>query len=333
MEIMIPLSRVCNYESIVNYINNGISMFKIGPTYEKYEILQLYSYLQNASKYTGKSIQTVIELPAPYVKIGEMMKTNISIGDFLIVGQNNGVDYEYMEILMTDFAKVLPYINKDTIVSTICGKLIFEIQKINENNTALFKCIKKCGHIRKFEQFYFPNSNIPSDNFRSTKSIITSLGQNNIRPDYFIIHQAEAPNAIVPLVTLISSVFGKESVKVLGEVDFKNKFSSNNLYGILDGFYLDREKLMYQYNPFILPEVQDEVLIFTKQSNKIAIVANGFFNKFSNSGIISRPEISDILLLLKQKVNVIELSEEIVTSKYFTKVISYIKEMITEYKV
>lgn len=97
-----------------------------------------------------------------------------------------------------------------------------------------------------------------------------------------------------------------------------------------DGIMIARGDLLLCINPFEMPRIQLELAEKCIASGKILIIATEFFERYAETGIVNRAELSDVALAIRQGADSIMLARETGNSKYNFGCVALIGAIIEE---
>lgn len=129
--------------------------------------------------------------------------------------------------------------------------------------------------------------------------------------------------------TELASIFGGRLPKVMVKIETaKSVDRMRDLLRVSDGLLVGRGDLGMTVAPETIPAIQENVVRECHQAGKRVLVATEFLQRFAETGIPNRAELSDVALAVRQRVHGIVLTKETSGSPYALESVRLAKRII-----
>jgi pyruvate kinase len=127
----------------------------------------------------------------------------------------------------------------------------------------------------------------------------------------------------------LGEIFGDARPKVMVKIETaKSVERMRELLGVADGLLVGRGDLGMTVAPETIPAIQEDVVRECRRAGKRVLVATEFLQRFAETGVPNRAELSDVALAVRQGVHGIVLTKETSGSPYALEAVRLAKSVI-----
>lgn len=150
-----------------------------------------------------------------------------------------------------------------------------------------------------------------------------------LKPNWIAVSFASNGKQITHVRNVCNNLWNCNNIKIMAKVESRSGIQNlNDIISHADGIMIARGDLLMCIEPYELPFVQASIVKSCREQKKIVCVATEFFDKYAETGIISRSELSDIYLAALQNIDYIMLARETGNSSHVKSTIDIINRII-----
>lgn len=306
----------------------GAENFRIHMGVRKNLCYQYFANVRAVEEKIHQHLSVLLDLPTAKPRIGK-------IRDFRPV---TGERYVFSPASVTDDDKVLPLNALDKIYKALKpghrinfsdGKVLFSIVSVN-NMEVTAECTKSCTDlVSNISSCVFPDSDAVFDLFcDGDYDLFMRLRNSNLFPDWVAISFADDCSRINEVKNIVCDVWNS-NVKIMAKIEtVKGLQNFQKILDCVDGIMVARGDLLSFVEPYKLPHIQQTLVQMTRTATKTSVVATEMLEQFSEKGVVSRPELTDIATAVRQGASAVMLSKESANSIRAFDCISLMKQII-----
>jgi pyruvate kinase len=130
-------------------------------------------------------------------------------------------------------------------------------------------------------------------------------------PDWVMLSLITSSAQVENARAVLSDIFGERTPKIMVKIETaKSVQRMNELLAACDGLLVGRGDLGMTMPPECIPAIQEDVVMACRAANKPVLVATEFLQRFAETGVPNRAELSDVALAARQGVDGIVLTKE-----------------------
>jgi pyruvate kinase len=130
-------------------------------------------------------------------------------------------------------------------------------------------------------------------------------------PDWVLLSLISSTTQVVSAKGVLRNIFGDAMPRVMVKIETaKSVERMRELLNISDGLLVGRGDLGMTMPPECIPAIQEDVATACRCAGKPVLVATEFLQRFAESGVPNRAELSDVALAVRQRVSGIVLTKE-----------------------
>lgn len=313
---------------LITAMNLGVSNFRIHMGVRSRDRCQYFLNVREAEKVIGKHVEVLIDLPTAKPRVGIMKSVKPSVGDVYKVIESNCTDKE-LTIPLIGIKKLLGGLNKGDRVVFADKKIVFRIVKKNDREIFM-KCVcANANLVSQISSCVFPDSEVEFDIFDQDDLVVLKrMKKHMLYPDWIAISFASGVQQINAIKEVVGGLWG-ERIRYMAKIESKKGLQNiDEIIKNVDGIMVARGDLLSFIEPYALPYIQQSLVNRARKYRKAVVVATEMLEHFSSTGIIHRPELSDIALAIRQGASAVMLSVESANSSRVEECITLVKNLI-----
>lgn len=305
-------------EQLVRAINTGVSYFRLHLGSRERDVCQYIENVEAAKKNLGKDVSVLLDLPSSRPRVSMLPYQELIVGNEYILAcneerhANNYIPIPGIDKLLSNFKVGERLLFRD-------GKIVLKILNVDlDNQEIIAECITCNSKIGKGCSCVMPDSEVYYDSIvEEDKKVFEKMVNKGQLPDYICISFASSIEQVNKVKAIISEYWPHDKIKYI--VKIENRLGVNNykeLLSVSDGIMIGRGDLALHIPPELVPVLQEKICKYSNEQGKECIIGTEFFENFATTGVISRPELTDVACATKQNASAIMLSMESANSKY-----------------
>lgn len=297
-------------KQILKAVELGVDNLRIHMGVRARDRFQYFVNAREVEKELCKHIDILIDLPTAKPRVGKMKNFKPSDGDIFKIIDAEIACQDFI-IPLRGLSKLLCELKVGERIVFSDGKLVFKIVDLKDDELFV-RCINaNCELISEISSCVFPDSTIEFELFEwDDLELLQKMKNRSLCPDWIAISFASGIKQINRVKEVIRGLWDQD-IKFMAKIE--SKIGLENFSEILDsvdGIMVARGDLLAFVEPYVLPSIQQKLVRETRKKGKTVVVATEMLEKFAESGIIYRPELSDIALAVRQGANAVMLSVE-----------------------
>lgn len=319
-------------DDAINMINLGVHQFRIHMGLRTRDFCGYYRNAMIASKQLLQEISVLLDLPSTRPRVVNMEEYVFKSGEYAYIFDSAykvHAENNYTNIPLPNFSDIIQYVNVGEHIMFRDGHVVFEIKEKHERSV-LVKCIKSDLLIKTGASSCFPESDVifePIDEIDI--SYLNKMKAEGMCPDKVAISFASTVEQINSVKKVLNKIWADNNIQIICKIE--SKLGLKNIDDLImhsDGIMIARGDLLLCINPFEMPKIQMELADKCLAAGKNLIIATEFFERYAESGIVNRAELSDVALAVRQGANSIMLARETGNSNYSLGCVKLINEII-----
>jgi len=148
-------------------------------------------------------------------------------------------------------------------------------------------------------------------------------------PEWVMLSLVTSTAQVEKARAMLEGIFGDARPRVMVKIETaKSVERMRELLGVADGLLVGRGDLGMTMAPETIPAIQEDVVRECHRVDKRVLVATEFLQRFAESGVPNRAELSDVALAARQAVHGIVLTKETSGSPYALDSVRLAKKVI-----
>lgn len=312
-------------------IKIGVSDFRIHMGLRSRDFCSYFFNVRKAAENIGKDVNILIDLPSSRPRVGKMEEKEVSFGEvFNIFDSNNHSKYGENYLPLPGLDNFIKKISLGERVMFRDGRIIFKVIDLDHDNLKV-ECTKADLSLKEMSSCNFPDSNIDYAPIEDIDvEYFKKMYSMKLKPDWAAISFATNVEQINEVKTALADVWGEDNnIKIMCKIEnMKGVENIDLLIEFSDGIMVARGDLLPNIDPILLPRIQLEIVNKCNIANKKVVVATEFFERFAETGIINRAELSDVALAYREGSDAIMLARETGNTKYVFDCLSLIQKLL-----
>lgn len=319
-------------EQVEEMIKRGVKQFRIHMGLRTRDFVGYYRKALNGAEKMNEKIEVLLDLPSSRPRIDGMDEYTYTVNEYAyIYDRDEQVENinNYVNIPLPVFKNMISGIKAGDKVIFRDGHVVFIVESICENSI-LAKCVKADKWVKTGSSSCFPDSDIvfsPIDEIDI--EYLRKMKDEGMCPDKVAISFASNKEQIEMVRKELFKIWDNNKIKIICKIE--SKLGLRNIDELLDnsdGIMIARGDLLLCIAPYKLPKIQMELANICKSKKKILIIATEFFERYAESGIVNRAELSDVALAVRQNADSIMLARETGNSCYAYGCVEIINQII-----
>lgn len=301
-------------DSIVKAALMGTNVFRVNLGKKDRDnelIFYNYQMAKNKLRKYNRSIQLLVDLPTSRPRVdGIINQEKLSLHSNVIISDRKN-DKDETTIISNNFSNCLDDISVDDIICIDNGKVKIKVLSINCKKKQIEgECIYCLGNLNISDSFSFPN-NIKYKTLTNYEiEMLKLLKKEKIFVDYFALSFVNNDEDINFLKDSIRE-YDFSNTKILSKIETSEGVQNiDAIIDLSDGIIIARGDLGLNIKIEELFNIENKLILKSKQYNKICVIATQMLEKYAISGELAYSEIIDICFSLNQFVDFLMLSGE-----------------------
>lgn len=297
-------------EQAIEAINSGVRNFRIHMGIRKDRCVGFFINARKAQETLGKHVDILVDLPTAKPRAGQMLQIKPEIGKVYCIKAEEETG-ERDTITIKGLRRIIGKLRIGQRIVFSDGKNVFRITGVMEDGLKAESVFSVDDIIPGISSCVFPDSEVSFDLFgQGDLEMMESFRNNGLRPEWVALSFADDPERIKELRRVVSSLWD-EKVKIMAKIETKKGVENiDKVIECTDGIMVARGDLLAFIEPYMLPHIQSILVRKARNAGKTSIVATQMLEQFAETGLVTRPELSDIALAVRQQASAVMLSVE-----------------------
>jgi pyruvate kinase len=161
------------------------------------------------------------------------------------------------------------------------------------------------------------------------RRLLEHYRQASFAPDWIMLSLVTSTRQVQAARSLLTEVFGARTPRLMVKIETAK--SVEQMQALLDaseGLLVGRGDLGMTMPPEQIPAIQEDVVLACRRAGKPVLVATEYLQRFAETGIPNRAELSDLALAVRQRADGIVLTKETSGSPYALESVRLAKRVI-----
>lgn len=317
-----------NKSQIIRAVETGVSNLRIHMGVRARDRVQYFKEARAAELILGTHIDVLVDLPTSKPRVGKMLSFAPAVG----------TQYKIKMIDETKEDNVIPLLGIHRIIRKLeigqkivfsDGKIVFTVIDISHDEI-LVECVFSCSKLySQISSCVFPDCEVEFDLFdQDDIPVLHKMKDSMLRPDWVAVSFASGKKRIEEAKDVIYSIWDSK-VKIMAKIESRKGLENyQEILTCVEGIMVARGDLLSFVQPYMLPNIQQVLMQEAVAASKTTVVATEMLEQYSQSGNISRPELSDIALAVRQRASAVMLSVESSNCERALECINLMKEIV-----
>ena len=301
---------LCEEKHILQASSLGVTNFRVHMGVRKEHCFQYFQNVRTVESRINKHFDILLDLPTKKPRVGRMNNIKPIIDQEYIFSPQESSESDNI-IPLKGLRELNGELAPGQRINFSDGKVIFCITEVLGNEIKAV-CTKSASYIySELSSCVFPDSDVFFDLFfDSDLELMKKLKQNNLCPDWVAISFADDCSRINQVKDVIRSLW-TDKVRFMAKIETAKGWKEfHQILDCVDGTMVARGDLLSFIEPYMLPYIQKELVRLTRQAEKTTVVATEMLERFADTGVVSRPELTDIATAVRQGASAVMLSVE-----------------------
>lgn len=233
------------------------------------------------------------------------------------------------DIPLSNLSDIIRYIRPGEHIMFRDGHVVFEVRE-NHGESLSVECIRADLPIKSGASASFPESGLSFQPLDETDiSYLKKMRAEGMCPDKAAVSFASTPEQLEQVRSALQDIWPENSIQIISKIESREGLKNiDALLGSSDGMMIARGDLLLCIRPAELPGIQSALAKKCRAAGKYLIIATEFFERYAESGVVSRAELSDVALAVRQGADALMLARETGNSRYSLGCVRLIQEII-----
>lgn len=322
-----------NVNEVKQMIECGVEEFRVHMGLRTRDFCGYFRNAREASKQMGREINVLLDLPSSRPRVVDMPEHIFDAGESAYIYDVAAASLprsNFSNIPIPNLKEILPAVKVGEHVLFRDGHVVFETVEKSETYIRV-KCLKSDLCIKTGASICFPESDI---HFRPIERIdidyLKRMQREGLCPDRVAISFASSKESLAEVSDVLDHIWPDQRIEIICKIE--SRLGLRNIDELIeqsDGIMIARGDLLLCIDPYELPKIQQTLAKKCNKKGKQLIIATEFFERYAESGIVNRAELSDVALAVRQGADSIMLARETGNSKYSLGCVELINKIIT----
>jgi pyruvate kinase len=288
-----------------------------------------FALVDNLRRRLGKPSKVYVDLPSERPRIGVLAaELRLEPGQAVRVTtatQSQTSD----EIPIPALSRFLPALQPGHRLLVRDGHTVLRVQR-TDSAGLLAEVVSSVESIATNNNVMFPVSAVLFEPLvDDDRELLCSYRQAAFAPDWVMLSLITSTEQVMRAREELVGIFGDKAPRVMVKVETaKSVERLRDLLAVSDGLLVGRGDLGMTMPPESIPAIQEDAVKACRQAAKPVLVATEFLQRFAESGVPNRAELSDVALAVRQGVDGIVLTKETSGSHYALESVRLAKRII-----
>ncbi len=322
-----------NVNEVKQMIERDVEEFRVHMGLRTRDFCGYFRNAREASKQMGREINVLLDLPSSRPRVVDMLEHIFDAEESAYIYDAAAESLprsNFSNIPIPNLREILPAVRVGEHVLFRDGHVVFEIIEKSETYIRV-KCLKSDLCIKTGASICFPESDI---HFRPIEEIdidyLKRMQKEGLCPDRVAISFASSKESVDEVSGVLEYIWPGQRIGIICKIESRLGLKNvDELIEQSDGIMIARGDLLLCIDPYELPKIQQTLAKKCNEKGKQLIIATEFFERYAESGIVNRAELSDVALAVRQGADSIMLARETGNSKFSLGCVELINKIIT----
>jgi pyruvate kinase len=288
-----------------------------------------FAMVDRMRKKLGKPAQVYVDLPSERPRIGRL-ETELCLqpGQHVRV---SAADHGHTpdEVPIPALARFLPALHPGHRLLIRDGHTVLRLLTLNQTE-ATAQVESAVESIATNNNIMFPDSAVLFEPIvADDHQLLERYRQASFAPDWIMLSLVTSPPQVATARAVLAGIFGGRPPRVMVKIETaKSVEQMQALLEVSDGLLVGRGDLGMTMPPEQIPAIQEDVVQACRRAGKPVLVATEYLQRFAETGIPNRAELSDVALAVRQGTDGIVLTKETSGSPFALESVRLAKRVI-----
>ena len=259
--------------------------------------------VREAGRKVGVSVAILLDLPSSRPRVGPMPERSFEPGEPALVFDCEGTRSRERPIIpLKGLQAFAGRIRPGHRVFFRDGRQQFRAVEVGQADLRL-ECISCSEPLQTSNACSFPDSDIVFDVMRSRdREVLESLGKMGIVPDWVAPSLVTSPGQVEAVREALEGIWPGQMVRIMAKIETAEAVARlGPILDAADGCLVGRGDLGLTMEPVLVPRIQQKVACAAAAREKPFAVATQMLERFAETGVPYRAELSDVALGVRQR--------------------------------
>jgi pyruvate kinase len=270
-----------------------------------------FAILERLRKKLGKPAQVYVDLPSERPRIGRLeADLHVQPGRQVrvcAVGYGDAPDVVPVPAL----ARFLPALQPGHRLLIRDGHTVLRI--LAQDNAELIAQVESTiESIASNNNVMFPDSAVLFEPIvEDDHRLLEAYRQASFAPEWIMLSLVTSIRQVAAARSVLAGIFGERAPRLMVKIETaKSVEQMCPLLDACDGLLVGRGDLGMTMPPEMIPAIQEDAVRACRQAGKPVLVATEYLQRFAETGVPNRAELSDVALAARQGVDGVVLTKE-----------------------
>lgn len=198
------------------------------------------------------------------------------------------------------------------------GNVVLRVLETRPSDTLVAEVVKAVQHIESNNNLMFPDSAVQFEPIvNEDRTLLARYRASGFAPDWVMLSLIASVEQVKRARRELQSMFGENAPRVMVKVETARSVElTEDLLRAADGLLVGRGDLGMTTTAESIPAIQEDVVNTCRAAGKAVLVATEFLQRYAETGVPNRAELSDVALAVRQGVSGIVLTKETSSSPH-----------------
>ena len=310
--------RFCTDSVIRDALTVGVRSFRQPWGYRTQPHLAQAEIIRRVGSDMVPEPELLVDLPSSRPRLGKPVggSWTLEVGSTITIGAAQEVASARLSnsrtLFVPGFEAVLPHLSTDDRVLLRDGAVELVVQESQGAKNVFARVRKAEEALLEGNSLAFPDSIVPFDLLTDTdRSLFAQYRESGILPDWVAFSFAEDQQAVAAGIDEITNLLGGTRPKFMAKIETAKGIAQlSELLEVCDGAMVARGDLALSVPCEQLASAQSLIVETCRAKGRTVVVATGFLERYSDTGLPPRGEALDIANAVHQGAHAILLCRE-----------------------
>lgn len=327
-------------EDVARMLELGVHQFRIHMGLRTRDFCGYYRNALTAAAQLSRKLDILLDLPSTRPRVSGVEAHDFKPGEYCCMvdasdirlqsyAANTAPHRPVTDIPLSNLSDIIRYIRPGEHIMFRDGHVVFEVRE-NHGESLSVECIRADLPIKSGASASFPESGLSFQPLDETDiSYLKKMRAEGMCPDKAAVSFASTPEQLEQVRSALQDIWPENSIQIISKIESREGLKNiDALLSSSDGMMMARGDLLLCIRPAELPGIQSALAKKCRAAGKYLIIATEFFERYAESGVVSRAELSDVALAVRQGADALMLARETGNSRYSLGCVRLIQEII-----
>jgi pyruvate kinase len=288
-----------------------------------------FAIVDRLRKELGKAAQVYVDLPSERPRVGVLdAELRLQPGQRVRIcaaERNSAPD----EVPIPALTRFLPALQAGHRLLIRDGHTVLRLKALAQSE-AIAEVESTIEGVATNNNIMFPDSAVLFEPIvEQDRQLLERYRQASFAPDWIMLSLVTSTRQVQTARSLLTEIFGSRAPRLMVKIETaKSVEQMQALLDVCEGLLVGRGDLGMTMPPERIPAIQEDVVLACCRAGKPVLVATEYLQRFAETSIANRAELSDLALAVRQGVDGIVLTKETSGSPYALESVRLAKRVI-----